>query len=69
MLVKGDAELCAADGEKNHWDEADRARYYSEKVAVRTLDEIKQIKQFNRYFDAWLVDVRLQKFYLSPDDS
>ena len=60
-LVKGDAELCAADGEKNHWDEADRARYYREKVAVRTPDDVERIMKFYRDFDTWLVDVRQQK--------
>jgi hypothetical protein len=40
----------------------DRARYYREKVNVRTLGEMDLIKQFSRDFDAWLVDVRLDKF-------
>jgi hypothetical protein len=60
--VKGDVELCEADAEKNHWNVVDRARYYREKVAVRTPDEVERIKQFNRDFDAWLVDVRQQQF-------
>ena len=60
--AKGEAELCPIDGEKNHWDVVGRARYYREKVAVRTPDEVERIKRFYRDFDTWLVDVRQQKF-------
>jgi hypothetical protein len=60
--LKRDEEFCAPDNEKNHWNAVDRARYYREKVEVRTFCEVEQITQFNRDFDAWLVDVRLQKF-------
>ena len=57
-----DEEFCASGSEKNHWNEADRARYYHQKVNVHTPDEVELIKQFNREFDAWLDDVRLDKF-------
>ena len=60
--LKRDEEFCAPDSEKNHWNAVDRARYYREKVDVRTFCEVELIKQFNRDFDAWLVDVRLEKF-------
>jgi hypothetical protein len=60
--LKRDEEFFAPDSEKNHWNAVDRARYYREKVNVRTLGEMDLIKQFSRDFDAWLVDVRLDKF-------
>jgi len=60
--AKGEAELCPIDGEKDHWDVVDRARYYREKVSVRTPDEVERIKKFYRDFDTWLVDVRQQKY-------
>jgi hypothetical protein len=60
--AKGETELCPIDGEKNHWDVVDRARYYREKVAVLTPDGVERITRFNRDFDAWLVDVRQQKY-------
>lgn len=59
---KKDEEFCEPESEKNHWNVVDRARYYREKVDVRTPSEMELIKQFNRDFDAWLVDVRLDKF-------
>jgi hypothetical protein len=37
-------------------------------VEVRTLSEAELIKQFNRDFDAWLVDVRLEKYSHEPED-
>jgi hypothetical protein len=58
--AKGEADLCLSDGEKNHWDVVDQARYYHEMVSVRTPGEVKRIPRFNRDFDAWLVDVRQQ---------
>jgi hypothetical protein len=60
--LKRDEEFCAPDSEKNHWNAVDRARYYREKADDRTFCEVEQITQFNHDFDAWLVDVRLQKF-------
>jgi hypothetical protein len=56
--AKGESELCPIDGEKNHWDVEDQARYYREKLAVRTPDEGEWMVQFYREFENWLVDVR-----------
>ena len=56
--AQDEAELCPIDGEKDHWQVEDRARYYREKVAVRTPDEAERITQFYREFDTWLVEVR-----------
>jgi hypothetical protein len=63
-----DEEFCTPDSEKNHWNEVDRARYYHEKVNVRTPGKMELIKQFNREFDVWLDNVRLDKFYYPPED-
>jgi hypothetical protein len=63
-----DEEFCVPESEKNHWNEVDRARYYHEKVNVRNPSEMVLIKQFNRKFDAWLDNVRLEKFYYTPED-
>lgn len=52
------AELCPIDGEKNHWQVEERARYYREKVSVHSPDEVTRISQFFRGFDAWFVNVR-----------
>jgi hypothetical protein len=60
--AKGESELCPTEGEKDHWDGEGQARYYREMVAVRTLDEVERIAQFYRDFEAWLVDVRQQKY-------
>ena len=46
------------DGEQNHREAGDRARYYHEMTALRTPEEITRICQFNREFEAWLVSVR-----------
>ena len=66
--LKRDEEFCAPDSEKNHWNVVDRARYYREKVDVHTFREVELVKQFSRDFDAWLVDVRLDKFSREPED-
>jgi hypothetical protein len=66
--MKRDEEFCAPESEKNHWNVVDRARYYQEKVNGRTLSEAELIKQFNRDFDAWLVDVRLDIISHEPED-
>jgi 7,8-dihydro-6-hydroxymethylpterin-pyrophosphokinase len=58
---KSEAELCPTDGEKDHWDGKDQARYYREMVAVRTPYEVERIAQFYRDFEVWLVDVRQEK--------
>ena len=67
--VNGEAELCPIDGEKDHWEGEDQARYYREKVAVRTPEEVERITRYNRYFDSWLIDVRQRKYDFYPDDS
>lgn len=60
--AKGENKLCPIDGEKNHWDVVDRARYYQEKVSVRSTDEVERIQRFYRDFDSWLVDVRKEGY-------
>ena len=50
--------LGPVDGEKNHRDDADRARYYAEKISLRSPDEIERIRLFNREFSSWLETVR-----------
>ena len=67
--VNRESELSLIDGEKDHWDGEDQARYYREKVSVRTPDEVERITRFNRDFDAWLIDVRQRKYDFYPDDS
>jgi hypothetical protein len=59
--TKNEAESGPVDGEKDHWQVEDRVRYYSEKVAVRTPDEVKRLSEFYCDFDAWLVEVRKQR--------
>jgi len=66
--INGESELYPIDGEKDHWDGEDQARYYREKVSARTPDESEEIMRFNHDFDAWLDDVRQQKYNLSPYD-
>jgi hypothetical protein len=63
-----DEESCELMSEKNHWNEVDRTRYYHEKVNIRTPAEMDLIKQFNREFDAWLDNVRLEKFSHASED-
>jgi hypothetical protein len=53
-----EAEFNPLDGEQNHGDAEDRARCYHEKIAMRTPEEIEQIRQFHWEFDTWLVSVR-----------
>jgi hypothetical protein len=61
-LAQDEAELCPIDGEKDHWQVEDRARYYREKVAVRTPDEVMREVQFFHGFDAWLINVRKEEY-------
>jgi hypothetical protein len=61
-LAQDEAELCPIDGEKDHWQVEDRARYYREKVAVRTPDEVMREVQFFHGFDAWLIKVRKEEY-------
>jgi hypothetical protein len=60
--INGDPDLCPTDGEKDHWDSEDQARYYREKIAVRTPDEVEQNTLFYRDFEDWLIEVRQQKY-------
>ena len=55
---KDEAGMSPVDGEKNHWSEEDRARYYSEKVDLRSPDEVDRVRQFSREFSSWLETVR-----------
>jgi len=55
---KGDDDLCPVDGEKDHWEAADRARYYSGKISRRSSDEVERIQLFSREFSSWLETVR-----------
>lgn len=55
---KDEAALKPVDGEKNHWEEVDRARYYSEKISLRSSDEVERIRLFSREFSSWLETVR-----------
>jgi transglutaminase-like putative cysteine protease len=45
-------ELNPCDGEQDHGDAGDHARYYRGETSVRTMDEIERIRRFNREFDA-----------------
>ncbi len=45
---KDEAALRSVDGEKNHWQEEDRVRYHSEKISLRTSDEVESIRLFSR---------------------
>ena len=48
--------------EKDHWQEEDRARYYTEKVGSPTKDEMMRIARFYKEFDEWLVNVRKYEY-------
>ena len=54
-----EAALKPVDGEKNHWEEEDRDRYYTEKVALRSSDEREHVRSFSREFSDWLEAVRM----------
>jgi hypothetical protein len=55
---KSEANLCPVDGEKNHWEAEDRARYYREMVSTRTPDEVQRTATFITGLDDWLETVR-----------
>jgi len=55
---KDEAALKPADGEKNHWEEEDRARYYTEKISLCSSHELESIQRFSREFSSWLETVR-----------
>ena len=60
---EGETSYRPVDGEKIHWNVEDHARYYLEKVAVCTQDEVMQA-QFYQKFEEWLVEIRQQKSIL-----
>jgi hypothetical protein len=49
---------CPTDGEKVHWQVEDRVRYYRDKVALCTSDDVERITRFHRDFDVWLERIR-----------
>jgi hypothetical protein len=51
-------DLNPCDGEQDHGDAEEYARYYLEKTGIRTSDEIDRIHRFNLRFDAWLWEIR-----------
>jgi hypothetical protein len=55
---KDEAALMPVDGEKDHWQKEDRDRYYSERVSLRSPNEVERIQQFSREFSSWLETVR-----------
>ncbi|MDO9549964.1 MAG: hypothetical protein Q7J03_03230 [Methanoregula sp.] len=55
---KDEAAINPVDGEKNHWEEEERDRYYSDRVSLRSSGEVERIRQFNREFSSWLETVR-----------
>jgi hypothetical protein len=55
---KNETALKPVDGEKNHWEEADRTRYYSGKVSLCSSYQLEHIRQFGREFSSWLETVR-----------
>jgi hypothetical protein len=46
------------DGEKNYWDEEDRARYDRGRILMRTAEDMDRIGRFYREFEEWLERVR-----------
>jgi len=57
----GESEPCPTDGEKDHWEAEDRARYYRERVSLRTPDEEERTAGFIREFEEWIIKVRQQE--------
>jgi hypothetical protein len=45
-------------GEKDHWNADDQVRYYHEKGAVSTPEQMMWKVQFYKKFEDWLVDLR-----------
>ena len=52
-------ELNPCDGEEDHGDAGAHGRSYRRKTGMRTADEIQQIRRFDRDFDVWLKEVRI----------
>lgn len=57
-------DFCRVDDEKDHWQVEDRDRYYRQKVAIRTPDEMIRMAAFYRDFESWIVGVRHHKQHL-----
>ncbi|MFA5214346.1 MAG: hypothetical protein WC406_13500 [Methanoregula sp.] len=53
-----EVELFPVDGEKDHWEAEDRARYYRERVSTRTPEDMERVATFVAGLDAWLETVR-----------
>jgi hypothetical protein len=53
-------DLTPLDGEQDHGDAGDHARYYGEKTGMRTPEERERIRRFYREFEDWLATVREQ---------
>ena len=52
------SEPCPTDGEKDHWEAEDRARYYREMIRARTPDAVKLAAKFYREFEKWIMQLR-----------
>jgi hypothetical protein len=55
---KDEAAFNPVDGEKDHWEEEERDRYYSERVSLRSSGDVERTRQFSREFSSWLETVR-----------
>ncbi len=55
---KDEATFSPVDGETNHQKAGDQDRYYSERTALRTSEEVERIRRFSREFSDWLEIVR-----------
>ena len=55
---KDEVELKPVDGEKNHWQEAYRARYYKRKISLCSPDDVERTRRFSREFSSWLETLR-----------
>ena len=54
----GSGEYRPLDGELDHRDVEDRARFYHARIGLRTPDELGRIRRFFDRFDRWLEEVR-----------
>jgi hypothetical protein len=55
-----ECDLTSLDGEQDHGDAGNYARYYREKTGMRTPEELGRIRRFYTEFEEWLVTVREQ---------
>jgi hypothetical protein len=53
-------DLTLLEGEQDHGNAGDHARYYREKTGMRTREELGRIRRFYREFEDWLATVRGQ---------